>query len=281
ADPGALEATLRRDLPLARRGDPRARKSVLSALRALVGISADDDTRLAQQLRLALSLESTAASDPESGPALLREAYDRYREALAIDRLSVTAATGLARLAARLRETEGAFAAALSLADIAAQPAVRARYLLEAADILLAATDDRLGPTAERRTRAGALLQRAVEADPDATAPAARLSAVWSEDGHAERLVDVFRTALKVATSGEAIVMLGSEIARVARDELKDLPTAIEAMQRVRAAVPDHIPSLLTLSELCIAQRAWAEAVDALEAVVATSHEPGPRLTAL
>src|SRR6185312_14072051 len=28
ADPGALEATLRRDLPLARRGDPRARKSV-------------------------------------------------------------------------------------------------------------------------------------------------------------------------------------------------------------------------------------------------------------
>jgi hypothetical protein len=281
ADPAALEATLRRDLPLARRGDPRARKNVLSALRSLVGIASDDDTRLAQQLRLALSLESAAASDPEAGPALLREAYERYRAALMIDRLSVTAATGLARLAARLRETEGAFAAALSLADIAAQPPVRARYLLEAAEILLAATDDRLGPNAERRTRAGSLLQRAVEADPDATAPAARLSAVWSEDGHAERLVDVFRTALKAATSGEAIIMLGTEIARVARDELKDLPTAIEAMQRVRAAVPDHIPSLLTLSELCIAQRAWAEAVDALEAVVATSHEPGPRLTAL
>jgi len=35
------------------------------------------------------------------------------------------------------------------------------------------------------------------------------------------------------------------------------------------------------LSELCIAHRAWAEAVDALEAVVTTSREAGPRLTAL
>jgi tetratricopeptide (TPR) repeat protein len=125
------------------------------------------------------------------------------------------------------------------------------------------------------------LLQRAVEADPDSMIAASRLSTVWSEDGHAERLVDVFRTAIKSAIQPEAVIMLGSEIARVARDELKDLPTAIEAMQRVRAAAPDHIPSLLTLSELCIAQRAWPEAVDALETVVSTSHESAPRLTAL
>ena len=285
-DPGALEAIFRRDLPLARRNEARARKSVLAALRALVAIASDDGTRLAQQLRLALMLEESAAHVAD-GTQLIREAHERYRAALAIDRLSVTAATGLARLSARVRDAEGALAASLSLADIAAQPAVRARYLLEAAELLLGTStagwpkDDRLGSIPERRSRAGALLQRAVEADADSIVAAGRLSTIWSEDGHAERLVDVFRTALKSATEPEAIVMLGSEIARVARDELKDLPTAIEAMQRVRSAVPDHIPSLLTLSELCIAQRAWAEAVDALEAVVATSHEPGPRLTAL
>jgi len=275
-DPGALEATLRRDWPLARRGDPRARKNVIDAMRALVGVASDDGTRIAQQLRLALTLEAASVSDP----SLQREAFDRYREALSLDRLSVTAATGLARLAAQLREPQGALTASLSLADIAAQPSVRARYLLDSADLLLTSKGD-LGSIPERRSRAGALLQRAVEADADSIVAASRLSTLWSEDGHAERIVDVFRAAMKNAVTPDAVIFLGSEIARVARDELKDLPTAIEAMQRVRAAAPDHVPSLLTLSELCIAQRAWAEAVDALESVVALSKEAGPRLTAL
>ncbi len=277
-DPGALEATLRRDWPLSRRGDPRARKNVLDAMRALVGIASDDGTRIAQQLRLALTLEAASVSDPQA--SLQREAFDRYKAVLGLDRLSVTAATGLARLAAQLREPQGALTASLSLADIAAQPAVRARYLLDSAELLLTSKGD-LGSIPERRSRAGALLQRAVEADADSLVAASRLSTLWSEDGHAERIVDVFRAAMKNAVTPDAVIFLGSEIARVARDELKDLPTAIEAMQRVRAAAPDHVPSLLTLSELCIAQRAWAEAVDALESVVSLSKEAGPRLTAL
>ncbi len=281
-DPGALEATLRRELPMARKGDARARKHVIGALRSLFALSSDDGTRLSLQLRLALVLESASDVANDAGaPALLREALERYRAALHIDPLSVTAATGLARLATRLRDAEGAFAAALSLADIAGQPVSRSRYLLEAGELLLVANDDRLGTPTDRRERAGHLLEKALEADPDSIAAAGRLSTVWSEDGHAERLVDTFRTAIQRATSADAVVMLGSEIARVARDELKDLPTAIEAMRRVREAAPQHIPSLLTLSELCIAQRAWPEAVDALEAVVTTSREPGPRLTAL
>ena len=280
-DPGALEAMLRKDLPHARRGDVRARASMVATLRSLVALGSDETTRLGYELRLALGLEGASEGAGPDGPGLLREALDRYRAALRTDRLSLTAATGLARLAARLHDADGALAAALSLADIAAQPIVRSRYLLEAADLLLTADDERLGPMSERRTRAGGLLEKALEADPDSIAAAGRLSTVWSEEGHSERLVDTFRTALKRASSPDAIVMLGSEIARVARDELKDLPTAIEAMQRVRAAAPQHIPSLLTLSELCIAQRAWAEAVDALESVVATSREVGPKLTAL
>jgi tetratricopeptide (TPR) repeat protein len=76
------------------------------------------------------------------------------------------------------------------------------------------------------------------------------------------------------------MVLLGSEIARVARDELKDLTVSIDAMRRVRAVAPQHVPSLLTLAELCIAQRVWPEAVDALEAVVSTGREVGPKLTA-
>jgi hypothetical protein len=283
-DPGALEATLRRELANARRGDPRARKTVIGALRALVPFASDDDTRLALQLRLALLLETAAedAPDPLASEDMSREALTRYRDALRLDDLSVTASTSVARLAGRLMDTEAALAAARSLAELAIDPRVRSRYLVDAAELLLGPDDDdRLGRVPQRRAQAAAMLERALDADGDSIAAAGRLATVLLEDRQGERLVSAFRGALGGARSPDAIVMLGSEIARVARDELQDLTVAIDAMRRVRAAAPQHVPSLLTLAELCIAQRSWPEAVDALEAVVSTSREGTPKLTAL
>jgi tetratricopeptide (TPR) repeat protein len=281
-DPTALEATLRRELTKARQGDPRARKSVFASLRALVAFASGDDTRLALQLRLALMLEAAAADAPDQQVAteLLHEALDRYRDALGIDELSVAAATGLARLAGRLDDTEAATAAATSLAELAVDPRQRARHLVEAAELLLAAHGDRLGPVGERRTRAARCLERALQADPDSMGAAGRLATVLLDDGQGERLVTAFRDALGAARAPEAVVMLGSEVARVARTELSDLTVAIDAMRRVRAVAPQHVPSLLTLAELCIEARVWPEAVDALEAVVATSREVQSKLTA-
>ena len=281
-DPGALEATVRRDLAQARRGDARARRAVINALRALLPFAPDDGTRLAAQLRLALILEAAATDGPEAPDGLTaREALERYRDALRIDELSVTAATGLARLSNRVGDAEGAFASSTALAELATDPRVRARYLVDAAEILLASDDARLGARDERRHRAAALLERALDSEPDSIPAAGRLATVLLEESEGEHLVVVFRAALHRARASDSVVMLGSEIARVARDELKDLTVAIDAMRRVREVAPQHVPSLLTLAELCIAQRAWPEAVDALEAVVATSREAGPRLTAL
>jgi tetratricopeptide (TPR) repeat protein len=283
-DPGALDATLRRELGNARRGDPRARKSVIGALRALVPFASDDDTRLALQLRLAMLLETAADEAPDMRTAedASREALSRYRDALRIDELSVTASTSVARLAGKLIDTEAALAAAKSLAELAVEPRVRARYLVDAAELLLGPVDDdRLGRSADRRAVACSMLERALDADADSIPAAGRLATVLLEDHRGERLVSAFRTALGRAKSPDAVVMLGSEIARVARDELQDLTVAIDAMRRVRASAPQHVPSLLTLAELCIAQRAWPEAVDALEAVVSTSREVPPKLTAL
>jgi cellulose synthase operon protein C len=283
-DPGALWATLRHELAGARGADPRARKVAMDAQRSLVAFASDDDSRLALQLGLALMLEAAAAdaSDASATEDLAREALDRYRDSLRMDALSVTAATGLARLAAQLGDAASGVAAALSLAELATDPRVRCRYLIDAAEALMGpAEGEGLGPRAQRRRRAASLLERALDADPDSIPAAGRLATLTLEEGQGERLVSVFRTALPNAKSPDAIVMLGSEVARVARDELKDLPVAIDAMRLVRAAVPQHIPSLLTLAELCIAQRAWPEAVSALEAVVSTSREVPPKLTAL
>jgi tetratricopeptide (TPR) repeat protein len=283
SDPGALEATFRRELQNARRGEPRARSAVISAVRALLSFTSGD-ARLALELQLGLLLESAAADMPDSTEAarLLAEALDRYASALEIDPASITAATGLARLASRQGDAGAALAASESLSLLAGEPRTRARYLVDGAEILLGTADLRVaGAVSERRARAAAMLERALDADPESIPAAGRLATVLLEDGQGERLVSTFRTALGRAKAGEAIVMLGSEIARVARDDLHDLPAGIDALRRVRASAPQHVPSLLTLAELCIAQRVWPEAVDTLEAIVSMSRELAPKLTAL
>ncbi len=278
SDPGALEARLRRELPAARRGDNESRINVIVALRSLIASAGDDSARLSLELRIALLIENAPPAEG-AGP---REALAHYRSALALDGLSVTAATGLARTANRLRDTEGAVAAACALAELASEPVARARYLVEASELLLSTeADERLGSYFERRQRACALLERALEGDADALPAASLLCAVRGEDNAGERLIDPLRSALRRAKSSEAIILYGSEIARIARDDLDDLPLGIDALRRVRAVAPEHAPTLLTLSEFYIAQRAWPEAVDALESVVTLCRDVSPRLTAL
>ncbi len=277
-DPGALEATLRCALEAARRGEPHARRMVHMALLSLSSLASEDEPLLALLLRLGLLQEAHANETGEFD--LLRSALERFRTALEIDPASVTAATSLARLATKLGDALGALASAISLADLAANPVVRARYLIEAAEILLG-PDETLGSRPERSERAAEHLEAALAADPDARVAATSLVAVRAEQKQGERLVEVFWSALGRASEPESVVLLGTEIAKVARDELRELTLAIDAMRRVREAAPDSVPSLLMLAELCIAQRAWPEAVEALEQVVAKGKEPGPRLTAL
>jgi tetratricopeptide (TPR) repeat protein len=283
-DSAALDAVQRREIPAVRRGEARARHALATALHGLVPRTNDDISRASLLMRLAMLLE-TALSD--SGEAhvqtLTRQALDRYRSALTIDPLSVTAATGVGRLATRLNDASCAFAAASSLANLSNAPRARARHLLEAAEILLGdSIDERLGTVTDRRTRAGFLLDEALESDPDSIPVAARLATLRLEDGDPQPLVDAFKAALSKARKVDSIVMLASEVARVARDDLGDLVTAIDAMRKVRSIAPDSVPSLLTLAELLIAQRSWTDAVDALEAVVAVADaDTPPRLTAL
>src|SRR6202035_3786493 len=125
------------------------------------------------------------------------DALTRYRDALRIDELSVTASTSVARLAGRLEDAEAALAAAQSLAELAIDPRVRSRYLVDGAELLLGPDDDpRLGQAAERRARAAAMLERALDADGDSIAAAGRLATVLLEDRQGERLVSAFRAAL-------------------------------------------------------------------------------------
>jgi tetratricopeptide (TPR) repeat protein len=276
-DRAALDGSLRRALVHTRMADSSGRAVAVSALRGLLRHASDDTGILAIHLQLGTLIER--AGDPTDPGA--SDAIEHYRAALRIDPLSVTAAMGAARLATQLRDAEVGLAAAAALADLATEPKVRARHLLEAADLLLAAQDPRLGEARERRPRAAEMLEQALEADPESIPAAGRLGTLRAEDHQNDRLVAALLSAIRRAQAPDAIVMLGGEIARIARDELHDLAIAIDAMQRVREVAPRHVPSLLTLAELYIAHRGWREAIEVLETVVSTSRETPEKLTAL
>ncbi|MFO0680197.1 MAG: hypothetical protein U0169_26985 [Polyangiaceae bacterium] len=283
ADVGALDATVRHDLPGARRGEHEARRRVTESLRALAALAADEASQLGLELRLALLLEqwSEGTEPVPGGPA--HEALERFRSVLRTDALSVTAATGCARLAVRTGDADAAVAAALSLSDLSVDKGARARYLLDASDILVSdAPDERLGEPRDRRRRAALLLEKALDFDPNSTVLVGRLvHLLLEEEGDPVRLVETLRVVLRRATEKEAILVVGNEIARIARDDLADVNLAIDAIRKVREAVPDHVPTMLTLSELCIAGRSWNEAVSVLETVIKVSDDPAPKLTAL
>lgn len=295
-DRNALDAMFRRTLPLARKGDGVARVVASGALMSLLAHAPDDTGRLLVHLELAL-LHAPLGGDvrpsvpPPAGQgragsgipsAASRSALDHYRTALRLDPLSVVAATGTARFAAELHDGEAGVAASCSLAELASDPQARARHLLDAAELLLAAPDDpRMGTREQRRTRAAELLEKALDADPESIQAAGRLAVVRAEDGRMDRLVETFRGVIRRATSPEAIILVGTEIARIARTDLRDRTVAVDAMRRVREVAPDHVPSLLALGELYIADRAWQEASQVLESVVKQAREPAPKLTAL
>lgn len=279
-DAGALEASLRTAMPDARRAQDAALSIAIEALRGLTAHPADMGQRIALRLSLAMLLE-VAMSAGDQGELVAREALERYRVTLQLDPLSVTAASALARLANMLRDTSAAVEAAVSLADLATHPQMRARYLLDGADLLLLGSGDTyLGSADHRRNRAAKLLEQALDTEPDSTIAASKLAALRTEAGEAERLVDTFRTALQKARSPEAIVLLGTEIARVAQTELRDPTTAIAAMRKVREVAPDHGPSLLMLAELYVSAQAWHEAAEVLRVVARNARDKESRITA-
>src|SRR5260370_25202325 len=131
------------------------------------------------------------ALDPEvehkAPEAAAGSALADSRQAQQIDALSVVAAAGTARLAAQVGDMEAAVAAALAHAELASDRKRRAAFLVQAAGQLVAAQDPE--SRSERFARAGTLLERALDADPEALPAIGLLVAVRGQDGARDRLL--------------------------------------------------------------------------------------------
>jgi serine/threonine protein kinase/tetratricopeptide (TPR) repeat protein len=276
-DRAALDWALRTSLPRMRDGDPVARARASAALCALLEQPVGSETdRLCANLALALALDRHEGASDETR----RGALACYRAALRIEPRCVTAASGAARLAAALEDVEAAVEAAVARSELALDAKQRAAHLVGAAGRIVSALDPRLGTRSERLARAGELLDRALEADPEALPAVGLLVAIRTEDGQRSRLLLSLRGAFERAKSTTAIAHLGGEIARAASGDSATRPVAIDALRRVLAEQPRHAPTLRALADLYVAQSAWGEAVDALEALATSARDAQTRLAA-
>ena len=279
ADRAALAEAVRLALPRARAGDAAAHARLVAALRAQLSQATVETERLYAHLFLGVLLEpeATAGDDVRARAALLH-----YRKALEIDSRSVVAAEGAARLGAELRDPEAVVAAALAHSDLTNDPRRRAAHLVQAAGQTLSAQGAPRGTRSECLARAGAMLERALEADPEALPAVALLVAVRTEEGSGrDRLVEALRAAFERARGTHVVVQLGTELARLASIDPPDRLLAVDALRRVLGASPGHLPALRALADQCAAMEAWGDAVAALEPIAAGAREPRVRLAAL
>jgi serine/threonine protein kinase/tetratricopeptide (TPR) repeat protein len=276
-DRAALDAIIRLALPKLRTGDGEARGRLETAVLTRLEQASSDTEKLCLHLVLALALDAgETRSDRDS-----RRALEHYRKALRVDDRSVVAAAGAARLGAALGDAEASVAAAIALAHLTSSARQRAVLLVQGASQSLSSQDARFGHRPARLARAAELLERALDADPEALPAVALLIAVRGEDGQRELLLAALRAAFERAQSRDAILILGAEIARVASLDPPDRVLAIDALRRVLATAPDHAPTLRGLIDQYVAQGAWGEAAEALETLAKQARDPQARLGAL
>lgn len=262
-DAVVLDELVRRTRRRVAAGDRSAIILASEATKRRLEGAADDTERVVLRIELA-RLHQTAGA--------LRDAAVSARDALGIEPSSAGAAVLLSKVAAGLGDRDAARLSATTLAQVTRSPTARAALLRDAAD-LAAAEGDAKG--------AAVLLERALEADPEAVLVAARLAQIQATAGAWSDLSRALRRGLFAARTPEAVVPMAAELADVAKIHLRDPLLAIEALEHSRAIAPSHVPALFLLAELYIGQRAWEQALRALGDVVTCTTERGDRLIAL
>ena len=178
--------------------DPRAVDLAIEATRRRLEGAADDTERVALHNEL---------SRLQHGKGASRDAAQSARNALVLDPSSAYAAILLAHAAAKIGDRSSAVIAARTLADVVRSKPARAALLRDAADLSVAEGD---------AVTAAELLERALEADPDAVLVAARLAQLQTQRAAWGDLARALRRGLFAARSAEAVVPMASELAEVA-----------------------------------------------------------------
>jgi tetratricopeptide (TPR) repeat protein len=193
------------------------------------------------------------------------QAVEQFRAAAMADPYHIGAARGLTRVA---QETDDPTA----LVDALLREAEAERDAKHASDLYVQSATVRLQRIGDH---AGARrdFAQALELWPDSVEAASGLIEVLTIDSDWSSLVDRLSQAASAAGSVERASSLWLAVARIQREELDELPTAIRTLQRVLKVEPRHLDALERLAEHFRANGSWHEAAATLEQLLAAAPE--------
>jgi len=238
----------------------------------IIALGAEDLSLLARvdqvRVRVATAVDQRAASRTRLGehvewqnPGL---ALELHRPALAEDAENIGSARGMTRLAEMIGKVE--------LLAEAAETESRVVQSRERVSALFrrAASVERDAGNGEAAAR---LLMRALELYPDDAQSAQELQRTQAAAGHFETLIATLQAAATSATDPEVRAGHWISLARLMVSARQDVQGAIAALVRVEKAQPNHVPTLIELSELYVKDRQWAPAGARLEKAIAATPD--------
>ena len=251
--------------------DPKAASMLAASLSIASTNAGDPAASAALDLASALVIERTARELGNPAPV---EAMQRYRACLAQWPDCLTAARGLLRVAHSLGDQPATIEAHAALGRIESDSSVRAEHCAVAADMIVGAGTGDI-------PRAVSLYARALQENADLRRAASGLVGIVDLGADPGQVADVLRDTLERASSQVQVVAVGGALADIARSRLREPNVAVEALRRVRAKAPGHVPTLVALAEACNDVQLWPDAADAARAALAISQDPMERMRAL
>jgi tetratricopeptide (TPR) repeat protein len=263
----AHEAILKRGFAV---DSPAGLAALIRSLDAVAVGTPDANHAASLQLMAALLLER---GTPDHDEGSKRQAMGRYQSALEGWPECLTAARGLLRLAERLGDDDAFIDASAALGTLTIEPKERAERLVAGAERLVARGVD--------FKRAETLFARALAENPDSGGAAEGLVGLAKTSIDPGFATDALRRALERTMQPEQAIRLGSGLATIAFDKLKDPTVGLEALRRVRKRAPGHVPTLLQLAEASLRLELYAEAAETAQSALGISRDAEERLRAL
>ncbi len=245
-------------------GDARAleaaERSALASGDAMVVAELDAELFALPQLGLSAAYDTRLGEYFE--PQNPVRALERYRAALASDPENLAAARGVSRVAEAVSDPVLLEEAAEGEARVTRDAPRAARLLTEAAE-QRQARGDVIG--------AAKALERALEIHPPHLNAAAQLVQLLDERGEVDRLIQSLSSAAQRCQEPDASARHWIAVAGLHADRRNDIPAALAALARVEKDLPNHVPTMLHLSELYMRDRQFSQAADRLQRVLSTS----------
>ncbi|MBI5531477.1 MAG: tetratricopeptide repeat protein [Deltaproteobacteria bacterium] len=186
-------------------------------------------------------------------------AMKTYEEVLEIDPQHAGALEAVASLREQSGDAQAAIKAIEALAAKAATPREKAEHYLRAAK-MLETRGDRDGAIERYRT--------ALDVNPRESAASSALRAIYVERGDAQLAMELIAREIEYADSKSVKAKLCAEIAKLARDKLKDMARAESAAKMALGHDESQIDALLILGDMAFESERFVEAQHHLDDVV-------------